>query len=255
MSALALIAIVSVTSMAVTQGDSHIVLDGRRYTSREIFADRMVSRLADAVSSGRIEEVDRLIASGADPNYVGRFEYTPAMWAIQTNSLRGYELLIKRGAKLDLPNNTTLSAMGLAAGPARNSKFLKIALLYGGNPDTVDIATSEPVLFQAIKSGEEDRVAMLINAGADINKKAKCDITPLMEAAFNHEYHSAFLLLRAGADFRTRNCNGTDFETLVRRDQFRPWWMPGYWWRQKILNYLAEMAVAPNNAEMPTTKN
>lgn len=203
----------------------------------EFFSNRQAAALAEAASKGSLKEIDRLISEGADPNYLGLHEYTPVMWAIRTRSFKGFKQLLTKGGRLDIPNSTALSAMGLAAGPAHTAGFLELALQHGGDPNFRDGATGETPIFQALRSGDENRVRMLIAAGADLNVVSKCE-TPLIEAATAAEYHSALILLRHGADPKRKNCHGSDFIDFVSKEQSLTWWMPSYWWQKRVLSYL-----------------
>jgi ankyrin repeat protein len=224
-----------------SRATSSVLIDNKLYSAGEMFQDPNIAELAEAAANGDIRWIDRLISAGANVNSKGRFEYTPVMWAIRTHSLKGFEHLLERGGRLDMSNNTALSAMSLAAGPAPSAKFLKVALSHGGNPNFVDSVNGETPMFQAVRSGDVERVAMLIDAGADLNIRAKGGLTALMVAALHFEYHSALLMLQHGADARIRTVYGKDFRSFVEQDQNRPFWMPSYWWRKKVVAFLGRL--------------
>lgn len=220
---------------------SIISIDNKIYSAYDMFQDPKVAELAEAAAKGDLRWINRLIATGADINTKGRFEYTPVMWAIRTHSLKGFEHLLKHGGRLDTSNNTALSAMSLAAGPAPNAKFLKMALAHGGDPNFVDSITGETPIFQAVRSGDVQRVSMLIDAGANLNVRSRGGFTALMVAGLHFEYHSALIMLQHGADYRIRTDYGKDFRSFVEQDQSRPLWMPSYWWRKKVIAFLGSV--------------
>ena len=211
----------------------------RRYSAKEVFSDPNVAELAEATTKGRIADIDRLILKGVDPNFVGKFDYTPIMWGIETGGLDGCQKLLACGARLDIQNRHSMSAMALAAGPASGPGFLELALRYGGNPDFVEAGSGDTPLFFAIRSGETQRVKMLIKAKANVNARNNKQVTPLIECAITAEYECALILLRNGADYRLRDFTNSDFPTAMRFDRRPPWWMPSYWWRKRIVEYIA----------------
>jgi hypothetical protein len=236
----ALAVIFGISAMIVSRlrGDS-IRFGDRRYSAQEFFQDPRVAALAVAAAAGRLGEVDSLLSQGADLNYVGLFDYTPLMWTIESGGLRGFEYLLVRGARLNVPNRSSFSAMALASGPALSADYLELALKHGGDPGFVEVASGDTPLFYAVRSGDIRRVQLLLDAGAKIDTRNKKEVTPLIECAFAGQYRCALLLLENGANPRLKDRAGTDFIALLQNDRGLPFWTPSYWWRRRVSALLA----------------
>ena len=236
-----LFVVLTVSAILVSRSrkEETISFGDRRYSAREIFSDLNVAKLAEAATKDRIGDIDRLISIGVNPNYIGKFDYTPIMWTIETGGLKGRQELLAHGARLDIQSHHSMSAMALAAGPASGKGFLELALKYGGNPNFAEAGSGDAPLFFAIRSGEAQRVEMLIKAGANVNARNNKQVTPLIECAVTAEYECALTLLRNGADYHLKDFTSSDFQTAMEFDRHPPWWMPSYWWRKRVVEYIA----------------
>ncbi len=213
--------------------DENIWLGGRRYVADELFLEPNTVALAAAAGHGDEQEIVRLVKLGADPNRVGRLDFTPLMWSIQVGSIVGFRSLLQLGARLDIPAETGYSAMALVSGPAASREFLRIALQCGGNPNQLEAPTGDTPLFFAVRSGDAERVRYLIAAGAAVNARNKRGITPLMECAITGHFDCAVVLLDKGADSRLALPSGADFRTMTEQGRIIPFWSPNFWWRKK----------------------
>jgi len=232
--------VLPISAIFVSRGgkEETIWFGDRRYSAREIFPDPTVAELAEAATKESIGDMDRLISNGVNLNYIGKFDYAPIMWAIETGSLKGCQELLAHGARLDIQSHHSMSAMALASGPASGNGFLELALKHGGNPDFAEADSGDTPLFFAIRSGEVQRVEMLIKAGANVNARNNRQVTPLIECAVTTEYKCALMLLRNGADYHLKDFTNSDFPDAMRFDRRPPWWMPSYWWRKRVVEYL-----------------
>jgi ankyrin repeat protein len=107
--------------------------------------------------------------------------------------------------------------------------FLRTLLELGADPNYPDSA-GFPSLIAALSSGREDaleRVALLLDAGADIGQRGLNDWTPLHYAAANDDVRAIELLMERGADPAART-NVDDYATpleeaeiLGRRESVR----------------------------------
>ena len=63
-------------------------------------------------------------------------------------------------------------------------------------------------LFDAVTAGDKAAVEQALNAGADVNSRARDQATPLVSAAFGNQPAIVELLLSKGADVMARNSGG-----------------------------------------------
>jgi ankyrin repeat protein len=209
------------------------------------FSDPQMVALAEVVSQGDVQQIDKLVAQGADVNARGKDGLTLLMWALISENKASFKRLLEHGADPNLyiaghylaGFHTVTKA---TAGIGNSSEWLEMALQHGGDPNLVTSITpkdTETPIFAAIESRRKQNLDLLIKAGADLNHQDHRGTTPMVYAAGMMYYDSAYYLLEAGADFRIMERNGFDVaceavETTVdpRSDLER--------WRQKLLNAL-----------------
>lgn len=83
-------------------------------------------------------------------------------------------------------------------------KLFSDLLKIGASPNTIDDYSQYPVLFVAIKRGQNSLIPLLIQAGADIKRKSWGD-TPLWAATHPDNPKALALLIQAGADVNEKN--------------------------------------------------
>ena len=85
------------------------------------------SMLQVAITRGDLEEVECLLAAGADPNWRGQYGYTPLHNAVMWDLPEVVERLLKAGAKVDVANDDGLRPIDLAKS-ARVRQMLEAAM-------------------------------------------------------------------------------------------------------------------------------
>ncbi|APZ96835.1 ankyrin repeat domain-containing protein [Fuerstiella marisgermanici] len=183
------------------------------WKATEYFDDPQVVALCEAIEKNDIQEIDRLIAAGADVNAKGKGNMTPLLWAFPDNQIKRFKHLLKRGAN---PNVIFESDFGVPSGFHAGDSvthmsagtafpgYFEAVMEHGGDPELIDEKTGNSLLFEVISSGVGDtkhRVRILIEKGADLNRKSFGGVTPSMAAVTRFaQFDIALLLLKAGAD-------------------------------------------------------
>lgn len=159
--------------------------------------------------------------------------------ALKKNDIKRFLQLLESGFD---PNNIVSegeSVVGLAV-IKRNPEFLRIALKCGGNPNAVnDSEGGRPILFLAVASANSDKVDMLIEFGADIDKRSSDGTTALILASNSRQMELVYKLLQLGADYRTKRNTGGD----IAHGIFGPNWdesSDAYKWRKKVVHWLED---------------
>lgn len=99
--------------------------------------------------------------------------------------------------------------------------FVRTLLELGADPNYPDSA-GFPSVIAALSSGRDDaleRVALLLDAGADIDQRGLNDWTPLHYAAANDDVRAIELLMARGADPAART-NVDDFATPLEEAEY-----------------------------------
>lgn len=127
-----------------------------------------------AIKNGKLEEVDSVISNGLNVNFSYADAITPLHLAVIHNQEEILALLLQKGAKTDLKDNTTQATP------------LHFAALYG----------------------RANLAKMLIQHGADVNARMRFDITPLLVAAQFKQPQVIEILLQNGADIKQADQEG-----------------------------------------------
>jgi len=189
------------------------------------FNDPKVVTLCNAIEKQDLNEIDRLIDEGADINARGKDNMTPLLWAFPTNEIV-FGHVLKKGAdpnvifesSMDLsspmgsPFSKGASVVMLTASAnydeGKFDNYLKLVLEHGGNPNIVDTERKITPIFEAIRSGLKNNVALLVTYGADIEFREYNDPnganTPVMAAVRGAHFDIALFLLEKGADYKCK---------------------------------------------------
>ncbi len=164
------------------------------------------SLMTKAIRDGDLAAVEGLLAEGADPEE-GLFGFAP----IYTASVEGHaeiaQVLIDAGAD-PFQFKGVVSAIHMAVN-GDHVDVVKV-LLDAGVP--MDFATKErwepPLLMQAARSNALDTINYLLDRGADIDMRDKCQDPAIAAAAYWNNREAAELLIARGADLTTRSVAG-----------------------------------------------
>lgn len=183
----------------------------------EYFQDEQVIALCEAIESKDLEAMRRLIKAGANVNAKGKDNMTPLMWAFPNNELPRFKLLLEHGAdpnvvfKSDFRIRGFLHKGGSVTEYASKTEFpgyFNAVFDHGGNANMVfrsdssfrDLQTPFHLVITSFANDKYERVAKLIDMGANLEHRNGLGDTPLLAVRF--DYDVMLQLLEAGADYR-----------------------------------------------------
>lgn len=178
-------------------------------SAEKLYPNEDVRRLALAAGDGDLKSIDALVNAGVDVNEALVNNVTALFWPLRKSNYLGFEKLLAEGASPNFIFSYTGSIMGWAAKQGE-IRFLKTALNYGGDPNTITNDTS--LLNEVIIHGKThlkmDAVKLLVSAGADIDLSGTNGVSPILQAAYMSRYDIVCWLLEQGADPEKKNFRG-----------------------------------------------
>lgn len=161
--------------------------------------------LIRAAERGHALVVGRLLRAGIDRDHVNRIGYQAvheAVWLGEDTP--GYvdtlRVLVAGGVELETPSRTErLTPLQMAR--ERRYPTLEGVLVKATDDDRdVSAADADRVLLEAAASGDADRAARALRAGADLETRDDRDRTPLLLAVTGDHVEVARVLVAMGAD-------------------------------------------------------
>lgn len=165
--------------------------------------------------------IEMLIAAGADPNAVDNDGFFPLLHAINRNHVPSIEMLAKKGADLEKPTKQGITPLSWAIG---DGKFFAAKALIeagadvnsrSGYEDVTPLMVASTQLPAKTRSGNlvqgpqpVDLARLMIDKGADVNRKSKDGVTALMIAAGHNNAALVGLIAGAGADIDAKSAQG-----------------------------------------------
>ena len=171
--------------------------------------------LVEAVKSGRAEHVRTLLAQRADSNQAEIDGTTALHWAAHFDNLAAADLLIKAGAKVQVPNRYGATPLMLAC--INGSAPMVDRLLNAGADPNTAMPEGDTVLMTAARTGNVAVVKALVTRGAKVNASETWKgQTALMWAAASNNAAAVEALVEAGA-----NVQATFTATFALTDTIR----------------------------------
>ncbi|HLH00225.1 MAG TPA: ankyrin repeat domain-containing protein [Bryobacteraceae bacterium] len=141
-----------------------------------------------AAAFGSLEEMQALIAAGADVNAKNAFDSTALL--VCASDLAKVQLLLDKGADVNAQSKPGRTALMIAAGHNGASDVVKLLLDRGANVNARD-ASGDSALLEATSAGDIAIVKLLLEKNADVNAAqvgmgsgtGTTGLTPLMSAA------------------------------------------------------------------------
>jgi len=177
-----------------------------------MFPDRELRALARAAAKGETERIDNLVRNGVDANGRGTSGAVPLYWAM--HNIQGFRHLLKLGADPNVIFDDGGSVFHWAV-THKNSAFYEALLEHGADPNLRAGALQWTPLFHVLHGNLKQRVAPLLEAGADIDARDATGMTPLMVAAMHGQFDVVYDLLRRGADYKVTTVNGINLVDVL----------------------------------------
>ena len=163
---------------------------------------------------GNVDEVNRLIANGADVNRAPTNGITPLISAIRNGHADMVRLLLEHGADANMDGAFGSTPLNEAIGGYFDADEAKIdmvrLLLEHGADANRTRPLSSPPLTMASAYGNTDIARLLLEHGVDVDLEASPDgATPLFAASVNGRVAVVRLLLEHGADADKAKSDGS----------------------------------------------
>lgn len=152
-----------------------------------------VSPLTEAVISRNLGKVESLIHGGEDIHTVDYNGYTPLDWAIKDGNEQMVRLLIDLKADPNFESDYGMTPY-MTAAETGNTAIIKMLHEAGGDPNYQEASGGYTALTYSVFSGEIEAVKLLLELGADRNKKDYSGMTARMHALQSGEQEIADLL-------------------------------------------------------------
>ena len=159
---------------------------------------------SDALQRGDIDAIHERVVK--DSSYVHQRDYvgdTPLLAAIAFGNLELMRFLLKHGAdpNVEVDDGYTCLLTAIESDEDESSAIVGELIRAGADIHAIGTNGWTP-LHMAAARGQIEKTRLLIDAGADVNRRKEIDAseTPLMEAAFTGQPTTVRLLFAHGAD-------------------------------------------------------
>lgn len=157
-----------------------------------------------AAHEGRVDEINRLITSGADLNARDSAGRTPAHVAAFASHDEAVTALATGGADMNALENRVYDVLTIAA-VADDPELVSLAMELGNKPDLITSVYDGTALIAAAHLGHHDVVARLVAGGAPLDHVNNLEWTALIEAVVLGDggpdhIKTVQILVAAGAD-------------------------------------------------------
>ncbi len=191
---------------------------GMKTPAAEQFFSGPTLTLAQAIERGDAAEVDAL-ARTVDLNKPGADDMTVLFFALQKAfgekpaQLQIITQLVKAGADPLQRVEDLGSVLGVSL-QAASPLYVKALLDGGVSPDTIEGST--PILFKATREATFGTLKLLVERGADVNRRDSLGNTALMQGLTTMQLDQVEYLLAHGAKPDFVNINGVSFANQLQ---------------------------------------
>lgn len=167
-------------------------------------ADQRTDLLAKAARTGDLQQVQLLLASGADPNTHDGYGLAPLDYAASFNQDQIVAALLKKGADpndrvIESPRHVRDMCTPLQYAAARDNAEITSLLIAAGANVNEKSQTGRAALHFAARRGAVNVVRLLLDAKADPNLRDGDGSSPLDDAVWGGSPITVAVLLRYGA--------------------------------------------------------
>lgn len=166
-----------------------------------------------------------------------RFGQSILQLAVENTNFKSTEMLLKLGANPNMQDlyrgeSPTMAAANIGiSGAAADSRFLKLLLKSGGDPNAAEKPGEHSLgytpLIIACKNGNREYVKILLAAGANVNFITRDSTTALkaavIAATISDNPDIAVYLIQKGADFKPPLLTRADGEKYYITNAMREW--------------------------------
>ena len=177
---------------------------------------------SDAIQRGDVHAIkERALSDPAFLNQRDDYGDTPLMTAIAADSMPLVEFMLEQNAdpNVEVDDGYTCLLTAIESDSADSIAIVRRLIAAGADINATGTRGWTP-LHMAAALGCVEKCRMLIDAGADVNRRKEIDAseTPLMEAAFCGQVDTTKLLLAAGADPTMRDTIHNRMPIEIARD-------------------------------------
>ena len=172
--------------------------------SNQFFASGPQAALEIAIRADDVDGIADAIAHGASVNAAGKFNITPLMVAVDAQSPRAVEALLKAGA---LPNAVAQDGNGpvsLAVKSYQAKPFgrdIMLAVFHGGGDPNTRQPDGDPVLMQFIYDRNAAGLKLMKELGANLDILDKSGDPLVTSVAIAQDWDMAWALIELGAAY------------------------------------------------------
>lgn len=193
-----------------------------KYSLSDLYTGKALEA-ATAIQKNDIESLARVLYDSPDTCKDRGLQELPLLvWAMGNDNLAAFELLLKSGAPPDdyfFMQEVKMSVLTLATG-GKKPDYFRFLLAAKANPN--GLPESEPPLFTAFYSHNNDRFDQLLSAGADLNYADETGTTVLIVVCLARDYVRALSLIKLGAKVDAQMTNGTTIRRIIELFPLNP---------------------------------
>jgi ankyrin repeat protein/beta-lactamase regulating signal transducer with metallopeptidase domain len=179
--------------------------------------EERLGALMRAITEGKPSRVRAILDRFPELLNPAQSKYTPLFEAAMRNNLELAQMLIDRGAEVDVADSQGYTALD-RCGNYGYAQMAELLIKAGANVNAVNAQRKEGTpLHTAASEGHNNVIDVLIRHGADLNAKAFGGFTPLTVAVLTGHADSAKLLAERGAELDLLGAAGVGRLDVVRR--------------------------------------
>ena len=203
--------------------------------------------LEAAVRADDGNAIARALNEGASVNAVGKFNVTPLMVAVDTQSLRAVQALLAAGASpnaraQDRNGPVSLAVKSCRANP-HGQEIMLAVFRAGGDPDARQ-PDGDPVLMRFILDHDAAGLAMMKALGANLDILDRGGDPLVTNVAMSQDWDMVWALIELGVDVDYENGKSRQPLSLAFKGQYPAPDSPLYPYKLKVWHFLKDKGIA-----------